>query len=97
MPERRTRSAPLPLVGRGWGWGSLSGPPHDPHPTRFARDPPHKGEGRTECAALKCFEYKRRRPKRTAGNRGSHSETNNVVSKPELWISSAVNSGSPRS
>src|SRR5258707_980349 len=39
------------LVGRGWGWGSVGGSPHDPHPARFARHPPHKGEGRTEFAA----------------------------------------------
>src|SRR6516225_11737699 len=32
MTVRRSRSAPLPLVGRGWGWGSIGGSPHDPHP-----------------------------------------------------------------
>src|SRR5215475_5908349 len=46
----RTRCAPLPLVGRGWGWGSVSGSPHDPHPGA-SRRPPHKGEGRTEFVA----------------------------------------------
>src|SRR5262249_54472435 len=25
IPARQTRCAPLPLVGRGWGWGSLFG------------------------------------------------------------------------
>src|SRR6516164_4587409 len=35
-PCWQARSAPLPLVGRGWGWGSVSGSPHDPHPARFA-------------------------------------------------------------
>src|SRR5262249_42965329 len=24
--------SPSPLVGRGWGWGSVSGSPYDPHP-----------------------------------------------------------------
>src|SRR5438067_499563 len=56
MVWRRTRCAPLPLVGRGWGWGSelvdiTSGHNNDPHPARFARHPPHKGEGRTEFSA----------------------------------------------
>src|SRR5262249_23489602 len=84
--EQRTRSAPLPLVGRGWGWGSIGGSPDHPHPRAphpsfptlppppppgqrsqacagcaslpACADPPHKGEGRTECAALKFFNHK---------------------------------------
>src|SRR5215831_8105276 len=37
--EQRTRSAPLPLVGRGWGWGSMLGTRlvhHCTTPTRLA-------------------------------------------------------------
>jgi len=32
MGVPRTQWAPLPLEGRGWGWGSFNGSPHDPHP-----------------------------------------------------------------
>src|SRR6266446_6053298 len=46
----RKGASPQP-AGEGWGWGSVSGSLHDPHPARFARHPPHKGEGRTEFAA----------------------------------------------
>jgi len=34
---------PLPLVGRGWGWGSFSGSPHDPHPGASRRPSPQGG------------------------------------------------------
>jgi hypothetical protein len=36
-------TAPLPLEGRGWGWGSISGPRSHPLP-----GPPLKGEGAKE-------------------------------------------------
>jgi urease accessory protein len=32
MSAPQTQWAPLPLEGRGWGWGSFNGSPHDPHP-----------------------------------------------------------------
>ena len=47
----QARCAPLPLVGRGWGWGLSSihacdnTPPRLPS-LRLAGDPPHKGEGK---------------------------------------------------
>src|SRR5260370_34562881 len=54
----RTRCAPLPLVGRGWGWGSqLVDTPRPtimtPTPRADARDPPHKGEGRRALLAMR--------------------------------------------
>jgi hypothetical protein len=58
LGSQRTRCAPLPLVGRGWGWGSeyhdrVASANSDPHPARFARHPPHKGEGRSALLALR--------------------------------------------
>src|SRR5262249_33395401 len=49
----QTRSAPLPLVGRGWGWGSLlwrewrasQRPPPRPPALRFGGGPPPQGGG----------------------------------------------------
>src|SRR5262249_39235362 len=35
--------APLPLVGRGRGWGSVSGSPHHPHPGASRRPSPQGG------------------------------------------------------
>src|SRR6266404_924747 len=54
----RTRWPPLPLAGRGWGWGSqLVDTPRPttmtPTPRADARDPPHKGEGRSALLALR--------------------------------------------
>src|SRR5262249_55977980 len=48
-----TRSAPSPLVGRGWGWGvgvwgNVSASPHPPLPT----PPPQGGGEHTAFAAL---------------------------------------------
>ncbi len=43
------RCAPLPLVGRGWGWGLINRRRQHPTPPatlRAAGDPPHKGEGK---------------------------------------------------
>jgi hypothetical protein len=68
LGSQRTRCAPLPLVGRGWGWGSeyqdrVASANSDPHPARRsasktrvnalkARHPPH-GEGRSALLALR--------------------------------------------
>src|SRR5262249_26247182 len=48
----RTRSAPLPLVGRGWGWGSTSEETvvHD-RTTPLPSPPPQGGREQTELAA----------------------------------------------
>jgi DNA ligase-1 len=46
-PGPQARCAPSPLVGEGRGGGSLSDTAQEPHPGRFAADPPHKGEGLT--------------------------------------------------
>jgi len=36
-------------AGVGVGvWGNRVPPNSDPHPARFARDPPHKGEGKKD-------------------------------------------------
>src|SRR5262249_5655139 len=43
LEHARTRCAPLPLVGRGWGWGSISGSPHAPHPGASRRPSPQGG------------------------------------------------------
>src|SRR5262249_42876371 len=42
IPARQTRCAPLPLVGRGWGWGSLFGATSVRHRITPL---PHKGGG----------------------------------------------------
>ena len=68
----RTRCAPLPLVGRGWGWGSLLVDAtrrnnYHPHPDRLrfasAVDPPHKGEGKLglepSCKTTECLASRR--------------------------------------
>src|SRR5262245_7373113 len=52
---RRTRSAPLPLVGRGWGWGSRSEtsvvPPAKHRTTPLPTPPPQGGREQTEQVA----------------------------------------------
>ena len=49
--KRRCSPAPLPLVGRGRGWGAANGAPHVPHlPDPYPRPLPHKGEGRRKGA-----------------------------------------------
>src|SRR5262249_38533081 len=49
----KLRCAPLPLVGRGWGWGSRDGLSlATPTPARFARRPSPQGGGeQIEAAA----------------------------------------------
>jgi hypothetical protein len=48
----RTRSAPLPLVGRGWGWGSTSeGTVVHHRTTPLPSPPPQGGREQTEFAA----------------------------------------------
>src|SRR5262245_41007920 len=48
----RTRSAPLPLVGRGWGWGSTSEETVVRHRTTpLPSPPPQGGREQTELAA----------------------------------------------
>ena len=49
MPQ--TQWAPLPLEGRGWGWGSFNGSPHDPHPG-VLRTPTLPARGRVRAPSL---------------------------------------------
>jgi hypothetical protein len=50
--ERLARSAPLPLVGRGWGWGSRESGNAVPERSTPLPNPPPQGEReRTERVA----------------------------------------------
>src|SRR5215510_9231338 len=52
MVARQTRCAPLPLVGRGWGWGYFrEGRVVRHRITPLPTPPPQGGREQTECAA----------------------------------------------
>ncbi len=56
MSAPQTQWAPLPLEGRGWGWGSFNGSLRDPHPGALcAPTLPARGRVRTPSFAASCI------------------------------------------